>query len=1363
MRTRTPGHPSRRWGARLGGLALAFGLALGGVTPADAEPAAEAAPSASATPDAEVAAELDGEPETGEPAPAEESDEESDEEPADEETEPGEETEPDGESTPDEETEPDSSPTPTPTPEPEPATVIVVNSARFGGANLATATASGTCDTGQSVTRDDVTLPECTLRAAIELSNALNAPAGDVRIQVITGLGLGADEAITIPNATTDYMLSTATTLTNFSANQVTLAAYRITAPVTIDLDNRLRFLLASNTAGEFATFYVDATDVNLLNFTNVRSVNTAILISGTAQRVTVDGGQSFLGLASALDKRFLVIENGAQNITFRNYQVGGLATGATADYGAVVFDNKSTTAVTRNVVIENVQFRQPDPTCTSPSGTYCVNQNNAIVLGTSTSRSPKIDGLTIQNSRFQYLSGRSALMARYVTAGNLANFTFTGNTLKDNFVASGTDFYNAVVVLPAATGALIGTNTINNNTFNNAALATSSLTNRNQPYAIGGNAGGGTNKVSGLTITGNAFDGFTTASVYLTADSGLVPVRGNTFGPNSGSQAVVTTAEGFSDVATNTEESVTADAAAALVRQLAGTNHRLHSWAPADYYPDPDLRPSPQVANPTTCTATVWVAPPTSADLANNSTIPATPVTLHLYWTALATAEVYLGSFGPYSQAGELTFTVPAQAIGAFGQLGGYLRLQTETSASGAAETSQFSRTVALRGTCSVAQAPATTTIYVNSARFGGPNLAAATAGRTCDTGQTVTLGGQVKPECTLRAAIELANAINGAVPVTVTLDADLPEATIAATGDYTSADWMLPSTAGIGAVSWRTPQGAYWAVKAPMTIDLKNRLHVAAVPDIYAAAFHVQAPYVTLLGLTDIIAGSDAVVVASNAAYVTISGGSTVQTTTGNLTRFLYVRNGARNVTFSDYTLSGLLSVDDDSGAGGVVFQGDLAKTTRQVEIARVTFDNPLPGTTCTAYRGCSANGVNVWTNARVYGLEIHHSTFQHTRHGAWLAERYPISAYFVATAGSLGNFRLHDNDFLDNINIVSNPTGWIYSLVMLPYGGGLLGTNSLDHNTFDNATTIQEGVREPIAIGWLGLPTGTTASRVTISDNYFDGFAIVGIQLQATTGLVTMQRNTFGPNSASTGIDEADMLAAAAKGLISNGADTVNQRIRSWAPDPASAAVAENCQASVRVKPPTSTANYTSIPPTPVTVELYWTATNQAEVYLGAYPNLAAAATLAFTVPPEAVGADNLTVGGYLRVQTHTDNGGAWGQLASSAYSAKIALTGTCDVTPRLEIAKRAWSVLGLADPDYDGLVTGGAAAELPSGVTLGWGTVVWWTYTVANTGYGTLKNVVVTDSDLGEVCVIAALAPGQSAGCLAHGPLAPAEVT
>jgi hypothetical protein len=77
----------------------------------------------------------------------------------------------------------------------------------------------------------------------------------------------------------------------------------------------------------------------------------------------------------------------------------------------------------------------------------------------------------------------------------------------------------------------------------------------------------------------------------------------------------------------------------------------------------------------------------------------------------------------------------------------------------------------------------------------------------------------------------------------------------------------------------------------------------------------------------------------------------------------------------------------------------------------------------------------------------------------------------------------------------------------------------------------------------------------------------------------------------------------------------------------------------------------------------------------------------------------------------------------------------------------------------DEAYDIVIETGTQIE--SGGILPEGTLVWWTYTVTNVGNASSRNVTVTDSVLGEICLFSEVANGVTVGCAASGTVEPQE--
>jgi adhesin/invasin len=594
---------------------------------------------------------------------------------------------------------------------------------------------------------------------------------------------------------------------------------------------------------------------------------------------------------------------------------------------------------------------------------------------------------------------------------------------------------------------------------------------------------------------------------------------------------------------------------------------------------------------------------------------------------------------------------------------------------------------------------------------------------------GSTVTLtdadgNSESVPRCTLRTALTEANTLGWTADVTIALDPRWAGGTISTTG--TTSTWM--ST--VAPDEWTT--GAVFVIAAPMTIDLDDRLGVTPATDHSAATFwitdtttaniapsgHTTVNNVTLKGFSNIFSGETSFTVDWSATGVTFDGGmdadclddangdgypdyacanlgsSTIQTANHYTEHFFIINNGASDVTIKNYRMGGFYWEDDSYGGGAILLNDrGRALTTTNVTIDNVDFTSPQTGTECSGSdgRGCVNNAVVVF-DGRVNGLTMTNCAVTNlTDRGG---DHYILSTYYAASAA---NITVTDNLFTKNFV----GTGWEYSLIIgviyYPWGG----TNLIARNRFDNSGVAGQGN----AIGmYSSRSTLTTRDdpTLTIADNYFDGFAVDGVMLYYA-GIVTMRRNTFGPHSASqTSATRANLASeeyATSSLLVANLDIYTNNAIRTWVPSVSAVGTnditasqvgqvaVKGCVAPLQVEAPTTTTYPTPLPyadviPTlPVIIDVYWTALNDAEVFVGSFGGesgfTASPQLLDVTVPLEAIDPTTGAVSGYLRLQTHSivtvedpSNPGTMIQAQqSSQYSRVAQLTGTCQ--PEIDI--------------------------------------------------------------------------------------------
>jgi len=555
----------------------------------------------------------------------------------------------------------------------------------------------------------------------------------------------------------------------------------------------------------------------------------------------------------------------------------------------------------------------------------------------------------------------------------------------------------------------------------------------------------------------------------------------------------------------------------------------------------------------------------------------------------------------------------------------------------------------------------------HVNSAEFGVAD--ADVDDGVCDTGTMITLNGTPRPRCTLRAAIEQANAVSVALGATtgeevlVTLDPDFAGGTIQgvepAAGAYMSTSALTDLG---GAPTW-------FVVKAPMTIDLKDSLKTSG--KLASSVFAITGANVTITRASGILGGDTSFVVTGSASGVTIDSGTTYQTGTNFAKRFLVINNGARDVTFSSYKV-GSLAASASNGSdtnAAVVFTpgGQPNAVTTNVVIDAVDFTSPwtalLSAQNCSdsSSIGCVNTGVIMAKDSRVDGFEMRKSAMRNLYSPPGGSYANVILNAARLSPGALANVSIHDNTFVKNFTW---EPAWVYgALILLPDNVRLQGSNVIRDNVFDNSG--QTSPAQSYAIAWTFTSNATTnPSGLSITGNHFDGFARAGILLR-NAGLVTVARNTFGPKSASANPDSSEP-SAVEPAMLSNGGTTnggtmpsgVQQKILPWAPTKMT--VSSTCAIEITA----ARAGSTAYPPTPVALDVYWTTDRWAEVYMGSTPMTitGTSTTMTMALPAQAVKAG--VASGRIRIQTHTDANGTYGQALSTQYSYTVAVpTSSC----------------------------------------------------------------------------------------------------
>lgn len=528
---------------------------------------------------------------------------------------------------------------------------LLVDDLAFTGSDLAVG--DGVCQTAAGT---------CTLRAAIEEANALGA-TNEVAIGVADNLQDtdGSLKSSGVIVATTSASTWMATSSVSGRSNWDSGAYYRLTAPMIVDLDHRIGLKAGGSGTPYAVGFHIDSADVTLRNFTDVFTNSIAIFAGANAKRAVIENGHA-VQTRSNWTRRYLLVQPGADNVTFRNFTLGRFynqaessSTAATGAMAAVVLDSRGGTQSIQNLTIDNVVF---DNTAAAGSCSATDSASNGMTCnsnGIAALNDVRTNGLRIINSTFRGFSGRYPMSFYYA---NLMNRTeIAGNLLEGNSV--GTLRADALIRMPYNVH-LTDFFRVHHNVFNGSGTQGVAIcyngvsTTASNPIA------------SNIFIEDNVFDGFTTATVAF-LDGGAVTVTRNTFGTQSASQAR------GSDFAAAEETVSWSTTGKMLMTNDNTSNRKIRTWYPS----------SIQLVD---CQATIQIS--------STSSGPVGPVKVDVYWTADRTAEVYLGS-----SAWTATSATSTSLTGVAIPRGGYIRVQTLYQPSGAAQplTSQFSRVLAV------------------------------------------------------------------------------------------------------------------------------------------------------------------------------------------------------------------------------------------------------------------------------------------------------------------------------------------------------------------------------------------------------------------------------------------------------------------------------------------------------------------------------------------------------------------------------------------------------------------------------------------------------------------------------------------
>lgn len=519
----------------------------------------------------------------------------------------------------------------------------------------------------------------CTLRAALEEANALNLPKGSILITAAEGLTGNINP--------TD---ATAARMHNGLVNTWDGGAhFAVTAPVILDLDNRVTIQTTIDTVS--ALFYINGPDIEFRNMTQILSGRTSLSFGREANGFVLDGGSTSTA-RNFFPERFVLLSEGAKNVTIRNYRIQGFPW--IRPSSAVFHVNARNNTPIENFRVENVEIIQPNAgVCDAANGSGCAAD---IVQFYPRSQSVVLNGFTFVNNTLNNMQFRVAFPFGQGTLGTsvrASNIDISHNRFIGS-IGEGRVTGWSFITLPH--GRLEGENRIVGNEFVRRTTG--------QGHAISWDGQTTSGSAGNLEITDNHFDGYDLASIWLN-NTGDVRVERNTFGDRSGSKVRPGVLE------------ETSAAAPALVSHNGNANGRITTWYPSSDVtvlggdaPEGTLTAeSPFADGATVCPALFDVTAPTGAQA------PSGAVDLDVYWTGNRTAEVYLGRVSAVTGSNaKIQVDLPVGAVqlptmtpGTMqdvtvvdpdsGVAAGFLRLQTQT----ASQSSQYSRLVPLTGNC--------------------------------------------------------------------------------------------------------------------------------------------------------------------------------------------------------------------------------------------------------------------------------------------------------------------------------------------------------------------------------------------------------------------------------------------------------------------------------------------------------------------------------------------------------------------------------------------------------------------------------------------------------------------------------------
>lgn len=584
--------------------------------------------------------------------------------------------------------------------------------------------------------------------------------------------------------------------------------------------------------------------------------------------------------------------------------------------------------------------------------------------------------------------------------------------------------------------------------------------------------------------------------------------------------------------------------------------------------------------------------------------------------------------------------------------------------------------------------------------------NVASATADANPADGVCATAAGT----CTLRAAIEQANALPASPgdDVRIAFSSSLVSSSAKITLPSNGLRMQTTGASHNGISNDYLGSGFFYVVNAqrPVAIDLGGAVSIESSNDAGNGIFLVKSEGVTIESFKNLRAGDTSIVIDRPARNTTIRNGACLDPDTIILEACVGLISGTSGVTITDLTVDssyrfGIFADRFKTGddpisnvsvtrlkSTGTQQYGDIwFEIDAQVDgftVEDSEFNSPAGYAVglqsgsevkdlriaSSTFRGANAFQIFTYANTKTEGLTVESSTFDGTR---WAFVDHGRSTHDGLTLrgntfrdlhqhvldfvdSKLTNAVIEDNDFVDQ-RFDGNTTIWI----------GQPGTNNVIRN---NTFTQAEGVaNNRWAIYNNAIPpTANDESGWAFIGNHIDGYRsqVGGPIINLGRGKTPMLRNTFGPRTSGT-IIPLESEVRSSNRFVSNRESDTNKTIQTWRPTSTST---DGTNLTIAVAPVTPTLGGNTVPTGPVDIDVFWTADDNAELYIGRIDD--AVAGDAYQLPT-----DKTT--GRFRVQTIDADGN------SSQYSAPMQVGGPTKAAPPTIVAVDAGDDLtGTGEP-------------------------------------------------------------------------------